>query len=96
MEVFARILLLLCRLVGFFLTPFVRLSYKRHQNVPVIRGDEICLTKDGMKPSFKQNLLLETASDLVMDIKNRKVRKNVSKHLKKCFVKYFIIFRLNV
>lgn len=80
MEVLARILLLLCRLVGFFLTPFVRLSYKRHQNLPVIRGDEICLTKDGMKPSFKQNLLLEAASDLVMDIKNGKVR-NVSKQL---------------
>lgn len=78
MEIFARLLLLFCRTVGFLLTPFVKLFYKRHQRLAANNNHKICFANETMKevkPSVKQNLVLVAASDLVIDIKNKKVQK---------------------
>lgn len=75
MEVFARLLLLFCRLVGLLLTPFVKIFYKKHQRLPLIDDDKRCFTNESMTQIKLEepNLLLVAASDLVMDIKNGKV-----------------------
>lgn len=71
---FARLILFFCRLIGFILTPFVKLFYKKHERLPVIDDDKTCFTNESMDGVLlEKNLLLVAASDLVMDIKNRKV-----------------------
>uniref|UniRef100_A0A336LA99 CSON007481 protein n=1 Tax=Culicoides sonorensis TaxID=179676 RepID=A0A336LA99_CULSO len=73
MEIFARLLIIFCRLIGFILTPFVKLSYKRHQNLPFIEDKEaVCYVNEENEEEKSENLLLISASDLVIDIKNGK------------------------
>lgn len=83
MELFTRFLLLFCRFFFYWLTPIVKLFYKKHQKLPVIVEDKDCVTNGGinedtqnllMKP-VRKNLLLIPASDLVIEIKSGKVRK---------------------
>lgn len=74
MEYFARLLLLICRLIGFLLTPILKLFYKKHLKLPVIEDDITCFTNESMdEVHVEKNLLLVAASDLVVDIKNGKV-----------------------
>uniref|UniRef100_A0A336N486 CSON010930 protein n=1 Tax=Culicoides sonorensis TaxID=179676 RepID=A0A336N486_CULSO len=75
MEIFARLLIIFCRLIGFILTPFVKLSYKRHQNLPFIEDKEaVCYVNEENEEEKSENLLLISASDLVIDIKNGKLK----------------------
>lgn len=82
MEIFVRFLLLFCRILGYLLTPIVKLFYKKHQQLPVINNESDCLTNDVINEDVqkllleeeKLNLLLIPASDLVMDIKSGKVK----------------------